>query len=76
MIDFKNYFGSSISRNGIQKIMKKWQDESAIQDLHRGRSGRKREARTEENIAKVDDVSCGDVQNSKFARQTPKLQSK
>ena len=33
MIDFLNSFGSSISRNEIHTITKKWKDESATQDL-------------------------------------------
>ena len=39
-INFKKTFERPVSKNGVQKITKKWNKKFAIKDLHRGRSGR------------------------------------
>ena len=55
-INFKKAFERLLSKTGVQKIMKKWNEKSAIEDLHRGRSGRVRTNLTRENVEKVSDV--------------------
>ena len=40
--------------------MRKWNEKSAIEDLHRGRSGRPRTNLTRENVEKVSDVLYDD----------------
>ena len=51
LIEFKEYFGTSISRVAIRKIAKKWNEASVIENQIHGRSGRPRDARSKENIA-------------------------
>ena len=47
-------------KTGVQKIMRKWNEKSAIEDLHRGRSGRPRTNLTRENVEKVSNVLYDD----------------
>ena len=49
-----------MSKTGAQKKMRKWNEKSAIEDLHRGKSGRPRNNLTHENIEKVSDVLYDD----------------
>ena len=54
-IAFRKRFGRTVSRDGVQKIMKKWNEKSSIEDLHRGNSGRPRTNRNPDNFQKVSD---------------------
>ena len=45
-----------MSNGGVQKIMRKWDERFAIQDLHKGRSGRPKDVRTVENVEKVHEI--------------------
>ena len=55
-INFKKAFKRPVSKTGVQKIMKKSNEKSVIEDLHRGRIGRPRTNLTRGNVEKVSDV--------------------
>ena len=55
-INFRKAFGIDVSRNAVNKIMVKWNQKCAIEDLHRGNSGRPRNQRVRENFEKVDEL--------------------
>ena len=59
-INFKKAFERSVSKTCVQKIMRKRNEKSVIEDLHRGRSGRPRTNLTRENVKKVSDVLYDD----------------
>ena len=56
ILDFKKRFGATISQGAIGKIMKKWNESAVIQDQHRGRSGRPKHARSNNNISLIADA--------------------
>ena len=49
-----------LGKTNICKLMRKWNEKSAIENLHRERSGRPRTNHTRENVEKVSDVLCYD----------------
>ena len=49
-----------VARSTIIKIFKKWNDRSAIRNLNKGNSGRKKTVRSEENIESVKQAVSGD----------------
>ena len=56
ILDFKKRFGATISLGAIGKIIKKWNESAAIEDQHRGRSGRPKHARSNNNISLIADA--------------------
>ena len=54
-IAFRKSFGRTVSRDGVQKIMKKWNEKSSMEDLHHGNSGHPRTNRNPDNFQKVSD---------------------
>ena len=54
--DFKIKLADTISKGGVQKNMRKWDEHCAIKDLHKGRSGRSKDVRTLENVEKVHEI--------------------
>ena len=59
-INFKKTFERPVTKIGYQKIMRKWNEKSAIEDLPRGRSGRPRTNLTHGNFEQVSDVLYDD----------------
>ena len=50
---FNAKFGHKVTLKTIMRIIKKWKDLGAVQDCHKGNSGRKKSARSPENQEKV-----------------------
>ena len=61
---FKTRFGFEINRKTISTTLKKWKQEGSVKDLHRGNSGRKKSARTDENKEKIQSLVSSDCQIS------------
>ena len=66
--DFHPYI---ISKRGIQKIMRKWDEHYTIQDLHMGRSGRPKNVQTVENVEKDREI----LNNFNGRKSTSKISS-
>ena len=49
-----------VARSTIIKIFKKWNDRSAIRNLNKGNSGRKKTVRSDENIERVKQAVSGE----------------
>ena len=65
--DFRKKFNTTISKNGIAKIMAKWNQLSVLEDQHRGKSGRPKR-RSAENIAAVSEI-IGEAEGHKSVRK-------
>ena len=50
---FEVTFRESIDLKTVDRVVKKWKSEGSILNQNKGNSGRKRSARTEENVATV-----------------------
>ena len=52
--EFRRVYNKNVSKRGIARIRDKWQEHAIVQNMNRGRSGRKRTGRSDANIATVD----------------------
>ena len=71
-INFKKAFERPVSKTGVQKIMRKWNEKSAIENLHRGISGRLRTIFTRENVEKACDVLYDDGKKNSIRKVSAK----